>query len=110
MRPMKRSEIGRKAPRPLACVLLLVLLKRFSRSCYVPAFSQELADRPLLNPFLDSQFVVQEMVGDGSRRAIVGVGVGINAVDANAIAVAIGADQAHLQVSCFGFPDGRCGS
>jgi len=50
---------------------------------------QELLDRALLDAFLHTQFVVQEMVGNGSGAAD---NININAVDANAISVAIGAD------------------
>jgi len=68
---------------------------------------QELLDGTFLNAFLHTQFVVQEMVGNGSSAAVYII---INAVDANAIALAIGADQAHFQISLSGFPDGGFGS
>ena len=60
-------------------------LERFARACDVPAFRQELHDGSLLNPFLHTQFIVQEVIGKHS-------GAAIDAVDANAIAVAIGAN------------------
>jgi len=49
----------------------------------------------LLNSFLHAQFVIQEVVGElgGSE---------IDAIDANAVAIAIGADQADMKVR------GRC--
>jgi hypothetical protein len=43
------------------------------------------------------------MVGNGSRAAVCII---INAVDANAIALAIGADQAYFQISLCSFSDG----
>jgi hypothetical protein len=50
--------------------------------------------------------MVQKMVGKGSGAAV----TGIDAVDANAIAVAIGADYAHFQIWLGSFPDGCFGS
>jgi hypothetical protein len=87
------------------------LLEGSSGGCGVPAFLQKLLDGALLNAFLDTQFVVQKMIGNGSGAAgNTNVSISINAVDPNAIAVAIGADYAHFQVWFCGLPDGRFGS
>jgi len=54
-----------------------------------------LLDGALLNAFLDTQFVVQKMIGNGSGAAgntNVSISSSINAVDPNAMAIAIGAD------------------
>jgi hypothetical protein len=75
--------------------LLQSLLEGSSWGCRVPAFLQELLDGALLNAFLDTQFVVQKMIGNGSGaggNTDVSIRVSINAVDPNAIAIAIGAD------------------
>jgi hypothetical protein len=93
--------------RPLHIEFFRNLLEWHPWCRHVPALRQELLDGTFLNAFLHTQFVVQEMVGNGSRAAIY---IMINAVDANAIALAIGADQAHFQISLSGFPDGGFGS
>jgi hypothetical protein len=71
------------------------LLERFSRNCDVPAFGEELVDRAFLNAFLDAELIIQKMIREGC-------GVAINVVDANAIAVAIGADQADGEIGLVG--------
>ena len=60
-------------------------LQRSSCCRHVPTFRQELLDGALLNTFLHAEFVVQKMVGKCSS-------ITIDAVNANAIAVAIGTD------------------
>jgi len=64
----------------------------------VPAFGNELIYRALLDPFLHTKFVIQEMVG---KR----LGVGIHVIDADAIAISIGADQADSKILGGGFGD-----
>ena len=56
-----------------------------------PTLADELHNWNLLHAFLHSQFVVKEMIGQRS-------GIPIHPVDPYAIAVAIGADQADLQI------------
>jgi hypothetical protein len=74
------------------------LLEGFSRGCHVPAFGKELADGALLSAFLHTQFVVQKMVGKCTGAVVTGIDAVVDAIDANAIAVAIGTNQAHFQI------------
>ena len=52
----------------------------------VPAFGEKLFDGSLLNTFLDAEFVIEEVIGEISSFEV---------VDADAIAIAIGADLAY---------------
>src|SRR5208283_2071590 len=73
------------------------------RRCYVPAFGQELRDGTLLLALLYPQFIVEEMIGKRFCAAI-------DVIDADAVAIAIGADHTRLQIGvsclldgCFSF-------
>ncbi len=78
---------------------VIELLERTPQGCDVPSFREKLRNGALLNTFLDAQFVVQKMIGKFPGSAI-------DKVEANAAAVAIGADQADLQIRLDGLPDG----
>ena len=76
------------------------LLQRGSWSGYYPAFYQKLLNGSFLDALLNPQFVVEKMVGNASGAAI-----SADTVNANAVAVAIGANQAYLQIALRGLPD-----
>lgn len=65
-------------------------LKRRARGGYGKAFVQKLIDRKLLNAFLNTKFVIQEVVGESA-------GAAIDLVKADSVAIAIGANQPYGQ-------------
>jgi len=60
-------------------------------SSQVPGFGKKISDRTLLDALLNTEFIIQVVIGNRIGRAI-------EVINADAVAVAIGADQADFEI------------